>query len=285
VLGWKPIPNIEKVGSQWSVDVPAWTNSRGWRDADTDLDSRERFRLVALGDSFTFGVAADHGDRFSELVERMDYRIEVINLGVNAYGTDQELLVLEQEGLLYGPDVVVLLAFLTNDLEDIRYERRFSWPKPYFVLEGQGLRLVPPRKSWDVWVRSTSYLGELAMLPIDRLLERSVQADELRDVDTVPLFTALVERAHRAAGQAEAEFLVVVVRNEKELTDPPDRHERAIESLLASGIPCLDLAPSFLAAEPGTALFAQDGHWSRAGHMVVADALLTELTSRGWLPR
>lgn len=285
VFGWKPVPNIEKLGRQWSADVPASTNSRGWRDDEVELDSRDRFRIVAVGDSFTFGVAVDQGDRFSELLERTDPRVEVVNLGVNAYGTDQELLVLEHEGLLYGPDVVLLLAFLTNDLEDIQYERRFSWPKPYFVLEDEQLRLVPPSKTWDVWVRSSSYLGELGMRPIDALLERSVKAEALRGVDAVQLFTALVERAQRASRQAGAEFLVVVVRGGQALTDPPASHRRALDSLLAAGIPCLDLAGPFLAAGPEADLFAPDGHWSRAGHLVVSEALLSELTTRGWLPQ
>lgn len=78
---------------------------------------------------------------------------------------------------------------------------------------------------------------------------------------------------------------MVGVRGGPALTDPPASHRRALDSLLAAGIPCLDLAGPFLAAGPEADLFARDGHWGRAGHLVVAEALLDALTTRGWLPR
>ena len=33
-LGWRMLPNLRKVGRQWSAAEPAFTNSDGWRDAD-----------------------------------------------------------------------------------------------------------------------------------------------------------------------------------------------------------------------------------------------------------
>ncbi|MBU1849701.1 MAG: hypothetical protein KKH40_03155, partial [Nanoarchaeota archaeon] len=47
---------------------------------------------------------------------KLDY--EVINLGVSGYGTDQELILLQKEGLKYNPDVVILGFYLENDKPD-----------------------------------------------------------------------------------------------------------------------------------------------------------------------
>ena len=64
--------------------------------------------------------------------------LEVVNLGVDGYGTDQELIRLEREGLAYHPRVVVLNFCLRNDYFDnalpvALYDGRS--PKPYFTLD------------------------------------------------------------------------------------------------------------------------------------------------------
>lgn len=107
-IGWRYLPNVRKVGRYWSHRVPARTNARGWGDDASFERTPGVRRIVALGDSFTFGVMVDHGERFSELLERDVARLEVLDLGMNAVGTDRELRVLEVEGVRHAPDVVLL---------------------------------------------------------------------------------------------------------------------------------------------------------------------------------
>ena len=68
-----------------------------------------------LGDSITFGTRVRDFETFSYLLEHRSARYEVVNLAVEGYGTDQELLLLEDEGLRYHPDVVVLNVCVAND--------------------------------------------------------------------------------------------------------------------------------------------------------------------------
>jgi lysophospholipase L1-like esterase len=281
-LGWRLAPNLRrKVGRYWSAHVPAWTNSRGWRDAETSFERQPgRQRIVALGDSFTFGVSVDYGERFTELLERSFPRLEVVNLGVNAYGTDQELRVLELEGVRYRPDVVILTTFLGNDLDDIRYERRFYWPRPHYELEEGRLRLVRPRLTWDVRLRSSSYLGELGLRFADRFVPDATLAERWRTSDTVPLYLALVRRIKEVCHEHGAHLLVVVTGH------PPRRadEERVLQGLAQAGIPTLPTADLFaFGAREGEHLFAKDGHWSAVGHRRVAEAMAGALRSRGWL--
>jgi hypothetical protein len=78
---------------------------------------------------------------------------EVINAGVAAYGTGQELLLLDKEGAKYEPDLVLLLFFVGNDVANNNYKLEL-WDgnlklalKPYFNLEKDGsLRLIPVRR-------------------------------------------------------------------------------------------------------------------------------------------
>jgi lysophospholipase L1-like esterase len=281
-LGWHLVPNIRKVGRYWSSREPAWTNSRGWRDAESPFAKPPGVRrLVALGDSFTFGVSVDYGERFTEVLERTVPRLEAINLGVNAYGTDQELRVLELEGVRYHPDVVLLTVFLGNDLDDIRHERRFYWPRPHYELGGDHLRLVRPELTWDVRVRNATYLGEIGLRFVDRYIPADQRATCWRTADTVPLFLTLVHRMDAVSREHGAQFLTLVAG---ESPRPPD-HDRVLAGLSQMGVPAIDLCDLFAPGAKARGLLAADGHWNGEGHRVVGEKIVRELHARGWLKR
>jgi len=78
-------------------------------------------RVLSLGDSHTQGYEVRQDYTFSAVAEkyllRRGRKAEVINAGISGFGTEEALLFLENEGVKYQPDVVVL-AFYANDLED-----------------------------------------------------------------------------------------------------------------------------------------------------------------------
>lgn len=288
-FGWAPLPNVKKVGFFWGRQEPGWTNSLGWRDRETPLKKPPgKRRVVALGDSFTFGARLDYGERFSEVLERDLKDLEVINLGVNAYGTDQQLRVLEVEGLHYEADIVVQAVFLGNDLDDIRYEKHFSWPKPHYELEGGELRLINPKLTWDVWVRNVSYVGEMVFRLSDRFVpsSRHVVASSWKTTDTVPLFLALIRRAREVARDDGVHYLVMLIYpRESYLKEPTEMEQRVRAGLEEASIPTLDTFSLFSTrAARGENLFADDGgHWGRLGNELAASAMAAEFKKRDWL--
>lgn len=110
-------------------------------------------RILLLGDSFTEAVQVDAAQTLAGRLEtglsaRAGRPVEVINAGVAGYGTGQEMLLFEREGLRYDPQVVVLVVFLGNDIGDNNYRpdpnRETPTSRPSFELEGErGLRVVP----------------------------------------------------------------------------------------------------------------------------------------------
>lgn len=98
-------------------------NDRGFWDVDRPVERPAGVtRLVMLGDSFTFGYTA-HADTIPGVIERelqarRPDRVEVHNLGVLAYGTDQEVVLLEREALPRRPDVVLIGFYVGNDVRD-----------------------------------------------------------------------------------------------------------------------------------------------------------------------
>ena len=134
--GWALRPHSRYVGRGGETIT---VNARGYRGAlHSDTPAPGATRVVMLGDSITFGTGVGDRETFSHLLDASP-RLEVLNLGVDGYGTDQELIRLEREGLAYHPHVVILNFCVRNDYFDnalpvALYDGRS--PKPYFTLSG-----------------------------------------------------------------------------------------------------------------------------------------------------
>jgi lysophospholipase L1-like esterase len=275
--GWRMVPGAVKTGFLWGGEQLAHVNSHGWRDDETTFAKPPGVRRIAvLGDSFVFGVGVDAGERCTEVLERLLPDTEVLNLAMNATGTDQQLLVLEDQGLRYAPDVVLCAFFEGNDFTDVSYERNSHWPKPYFRLADGGLELVPPRRTWDVRLRLCGYLGEAAYRVAQRWTQSRAVAPEWQHRDTHPLCLALVARMEADARRAGGRFALFVIRS----SDRPQAADALVASLEAAGIAVIDAGTRL--DDPALHI-PDDGHWNEAGHRAAAELLAQALGERGWL--
>ncbi len=277
VLGWRPLPDLEKRGALWGEHLPARTNALGWRDKPREIARTPgRQRALLLGDSYVFGVGVDDGLRVSEALEREIPELEAWNLGVTAYGPDQELILLESVIDAYAADVVVWFTSLANDVEDVRYNRRYSFAKPWYELDGE--RLVPhaPAPSLLARLRDASYLTELLMAPFHgRALAHDV-AEPWVGRDGLPLFVAVASALRQSAAAHGKPFLCVVIPSSK-----PEVDARAVSELAAAGLEPLLLAPAFEQGRAdGASLLLPDGHWNAAGHALAARLVAEELRRR-----
>jgi hypothetical protein len=85
------------------------------------------YRIITLGDSYTFGMNVNTKDNWTELLEdelNAHYtcdsikKYEVINLGVYSYDTQYEIERYKQRGQKYNPDLVIWMMFdYDRDLE------------------------------------------------------------------------------------------------------------------------------------------------------------------------
>lgn len=123
-----PAPRIHIVPSPtrgYELPRGEWpaTNSAGLRDYEYPLEKPPgTFRILGLGDSVTYGYRVELDDSFLKVLERRlnaagEGRYEVLNLGVPGYNTVQERRMLEETGLAYAPDLI-LLTYVLNDADD-----------------------------------------------------------------------------------------------------------------------------------------------------------------------
>ncbi len=99
------------------------TNSLGFRN--TEEPSDKAFRILALGDSQTFGVYVTNEDTWpswteNELRQRLNSneRVQVFNAGIAGYSIRDQLALLRDKGAAFKPNLV-LLGVYENDLYDL----------------------------------------------------------------------------------------------------------------------------------------------------------------------
>ena len=155
LVGWKHRPGAHGWAQQCVDDAPEWRsytriNDHGLRDRDVPYARTAAFRILVLGDSFTEGMQVDEDATFPKRLEATlaaggQPGLEVINAGMSAWATDNELLFFLDEGWKYRPDVVLLAFDTMNDvLENQRalLGRTGFYPdKPYFAFDDGRLTL------------------------------------------------------------------------------------------------------------------------------------------------
>jgi hypothetical protein len=89
-------------------------NPAGFRGPAFTPKPADSFRLVFLGDSFTFGEGVHNHDTYPEVTARLLRRggsfVDSCNLGVGGYNTTQAANVFRMFGFDLEPDVVILVT-------------------------------------------------------------------------------------------------------------------------------------------------------------------------------
>lgn len=143
-LGWCPRPSNEAAGTDWA-------GARVGIEPLARAKTAGRTRVVAIGESFTYGAEVDAQDAWVTRLDRARDDLELANLAVGGYGLDQALLRLERDGLTLEPEEVWIgivpgtaIRATTLYLPALRHWFDTVAFKPRFVLAATGaLELVP----------------------------------------------------------------------------------------------------------------------------------------------
>ncbi len=283
-------------------------NSMGFKDVEFHREKNDAYRVVALGDSFAFGVVP-YGSGFVELVEdrlrEHGRRIEILNFAIPGIGPWQYLEVLLDEALGYDPDGVLLCFYVGNDFQNIRnpaprrkmYEYSYLASLIYFVMVQRAA--LPDHLP----IGRKAPLGEYAdedpthsiaqFLSIERqraYIYRVGDRQFERDLGSTMDALLAVRRICRERG---IDLLVVLLPAEIQV-DPNlqtkvtatfehsarvrwdfSAPSRALSAALAqAGVPRLDLYRAFAAAAKSQRLYKPlDTHWNLAGNRLAASVI------------
>jgi hypothetical protein len=143
LLGWDIQPGAHTFrGTSYNI------NSQNIRaDREFSLKPGQGIkRAVFVGDSFTLGFDAGDDDCWvSRLDRRLGEKVEILNMGVGAYGSDQAFLKWKAKGLKFNTHVAVLGILLENVFRNVNLFRPFylpgareALPKPRFIIDEEG---------------------------------------------------------------------------------------------------------------------------------------------------
>lgn len=135
-LGWVSVPSVD-LPDLYGPGRSLHTNAQGFRGRrDTPREVPPgRIRLLCSGDSFTLGWGVDDADTWCAQLERLDDRIEAVNLGQGGYGVDQAYLWARRETGKLDHQLHVF-AFISEDIQRMRYDSFRGYGKPTLTLEG-----------------------------------------------------------------------------------------------------------------------------------------------------
>lgn len=286
-LGWSPRPLAQDWHETPEFRVPVRINSHGFR-SDREYSYQPPpgvRRIVAVGDSFTFGHGVKADEAFPAVLERELPSTEVINLAVSGYGVDQQLLMLTHRGVRYQPDVV-LLGFYVPDI--FRTDDLYHGPyaKPRFEV-GSGGELVLTHVPVPELDGPPPPPQGMARSRLYRLLETKLEYRGFGD--SWSLTEAILKRMDEETATAGARLVAAIIPTEPAVYGSGfDRWlqaqttAKAAALLRRQGIEHLDLTP-VLAAEaaqrPRERLYyPKDGHLTPAGHEVAGRAIVRHLS-------
>jgi len=292
------------------------TNSLGFNDDEHSLEKKSgTYRILVVGDSYVEAMQVERDSAFHQLIEAKlnanGRKTEVIAMGRSSQGTIAELKILEDYGLRFKPDLVILGFLPINDISD----NSPALKERYNLL---GMPFIPVRMK--LFLRERSDLLFFLTDRIDRLRSSKermsffLEVFDLRKIENDPIwqqawrntYGALLKMKKRCE-ENDAELLVVSFTSELEIASyvHPNKSRNLLEEkyrlgelaehydfklpdrLLSNfcrnnGIVLLQLNALFadLKKKNGSDLrfhYFYDGHWNPRGHAAAANAVMNFL--------
>jgi lysophospholipase L1-like esterase len=292
--GWLPRPGFRmKLGQGPATTI----NAAGYRGPEYPRTRPPgKRRVVMLGDSIAFGYGVADDETSSRQLERLRADLEVVNLAVQGFGTDQELLRFEREGLGWQPDAAILNFCLANDFRDNGAQRAIYdgvYPKPYFTLEADGrLRLheehlrLPPFERLSLFLHQRSILFHALRRLARPGASEAAAAAAAAHPPARELTLALVRRFAEVARAHGVRPIVAVYPNYREFLAPSRRPGRILDAPGLESTTRADLRPLLEARGIDAATFWDysldtNFHPNARGHRIVAEVLAELIGSSG----
>jgi lysophospholipase L1-like esterase len=144
-LFFELIPNFEQIyDGNWICLPPTiiQINSYGFRDYEYSLEkSANTYRIIALGDSHTFGLGVNLTDSYPKILERLlnerndNRKYEVLNFGNPGANLVEKIEFLKEKGISFNPDLVILQWSSDDRLNRTEWEEFINSYKERYLTE------------------------------------------------------------------------------------------------------------------------------------------------------
>ena len=294
-------------GQPYAPNYDLQLNSQGFNDVEFKVAKDPgTYRILGLGDSFTFGTLPYQNNYLTLLEEdlnRSGKKVEIINMGIPGIGPKDYLAMLANEGLKLKPDMVLLSFFIGNDFQAEPETRRLY---SYSYVASFVYYLVVLKRGFQgrVVVGKTIYHDDVPTFTDDRFLsiesERSenyrkqnqqfqsdlstalrylIQIKRICDDRHIALVVALIPDEVQINRQLQAKVLQA-----KSAAASAGDFDFTLPNRLLSGklkeqnIEVMDLFDTFAQVGTQTVLYKPNNtHWNIAGNRLAADLIGAKL--------
>ncbi|MBI3252623.1 MAG: hypothetical protein HYZ52_04845 [Candidatus Omnitrophica bacterium] len=276
------------------------TNSLNMRDGEILSKAPGEYRILCLGDSFTFGLGVNIPETYPKVAEKIlresGYRASVINGGTQG-NVEDAIQFLIEKGLRFKPDLAALQIYIGNDFYDeLRHEnknagraeepiRRNIFLDAKRVLKGIRLRtleffwtrLVQIRWIDDILFRfDLRYDNRGIFLRTYPPLEKKLVTEELTGLEKIRSLCEKegVSLVFLLVPAKQQVFKKHLLNNDKYDYKKPNR---ILKDFCAGySIPCIDFLEIYETLPDETVrgfYYNQDQHWTVRGHAQAGETL------------
>jgi hypothetical protein len=204
-----------------------------------------------------------------------------VNGGVNAFGLDQAVLRGEQLSAVFAPDLLIV-AFIPHNVVRCEYSWFLGHPKPYFELDGAGLREHPPPVpgSWLTPIRDRILSTSMAAYLFEHSLVWEGPAEARVHGDGQEVACRLTQRL-ADLGHTRGMRVLLLAQAQQASSDASDVaiKDRVLACARANGLATLDLFPLLAGVPEQERETLFKGHMTQAGNLFVAKALAAFIAS------
>jgi lysophospholipase L1-like esterase len=274
-------------------------NSLGFRDVEHSIEKPDGvFRILGLGDSFTYGQGASFEETYLYRLEKMlneregDHpRVEIIKAGMRRYFPEVERIFLERYGLRYQPDLI-LVAFVPNDVID-------TFLGIDAVTVDEKGRFLKDKKARDVgkignWLYLHSHLCRIILhkyITYRNIKNRQYRFSEIykpngfHEKDWRKLEDEY-KKMIKIANQANIPIVFIHIPQIGPWDDSSSYPARRLSDFCSKqGVIFIDVLPAMKEAAKQDVLYWEiDGHCNGAGYRVIAETIFSTLTEKGLVP-
>jgi lysophospholipase L1-like esterase len=281
-------------------------SSLGLRDVEHSAKKPPgTFRILGLGDSFTYGVGAAFEDTYLVQLERMlnqrpgnhlanhlanNPKVEVIKAGIPRYFPEPERLFLEHYGLAFEPDLVIV-TFVPNDVIDTHMGIDAVKPsEDGFLMTREASELGSPGR----WLFVHSHAARMALAKWiahriwmrDPIFWSDVFVANGRHEKSWQRVEEEYRRMADLAGNRGARLVIVQIPERGPWTPEASYPAARLSAWAAAhGAFFIDTMPALAATSSSEKLYWDvDPHCNAAGYRVVAEAVSRGLIEHGLVP-
>lgn len=284
-------------------------NSDGLRDREhTIAKPTNTLRIAVLGDSYAEALQVPMEKTFWSVMEHElsncqspdGRKVEVINFGVNNYGTASELLMLRYRVWKYNPDIVILAVTTGNDIRNnLRTLEKTDYIPYFYYYNGELVldksfcksKAYRERVGWKENIRKISNYSRVLQLlrnvshkysegaqPIQQQNQNEIGLDDNIYIDPPPdsewelawqITEGLITLMYREVLEKGAKFLVVTLSNSIQVNPDPSARKIFMKRLNLTDLFYPDLRINALAERvgfdvlilaPKLQLYAEENH-------------------------